>query len=134
MATEDIPEVRNLWLKVGFVLSFSDTIPEVKRMLSHNPDLCLVGYLKDNKIIAAVLGGFDGRRGWVHHLAVHPDMRRLGYGKKIMSELTNRFKKMKIAKIKLEILDVDIDVLHFYKKIGWDVRPELTTMSLTLIN
>ena len=103
-------------------------------MLQHNPNLCLVLELSNDekKIIGAVLGGFDGRRGWIHHLAINPLYQNKGIGTIIMNELTKRFDNMGVAKLKLEILEKNKKVIEFYKKIGWDLRNDLKTMSLTL--
>ena len=105
MKQEDLDEVRCLWVETGFKLSYSDSISELNRMLKNNPGLCLVfEQLNNKKIIGAVLGGFDGRRGWVHHLAISISHQRKGYGRKMMIELTRRFSERGVAKIKLEIL------------------------------
>ena len=134
MTDTDLPVVQTLWKEAGFNLSFSDTLPELKKMLQHNPNLCLVLELSNNekKIIGAVLGGFDGRRGWIHHLAINPLYQNKRIGTKIMDELTQRFENMGVAKLKLEILEKNKNVIEFYKKIGWDLRNDLKTMSLTL--
>ena len=134
MTINDYENVIALWKKAGIHLGYSDTKPEIKRMLDHNPGLCLVLINKQtNKIIGAVLGGFDGRRGWVHHLAVDPEYQKQGLGKMIMDELTKRFKEKKVVKLKLEVLRENSGVITFYKKLGWDLRDEIITMSLTLI-
>ena len=134
MTDIDLSVVQILWKEVGFNLSFSDTIPELKKMLQHNPNLCLVMELSngEKKIIGAVLGGFDGRRGWIHHLAINSLHQNKGIGTKIMDELTRRFENMGAVKLKLEILEINKYVIEFYKKIGWDLRNDLKTMSLTL--
>ncbi len=133
MTLQDYKNVISVWKKAGIHLSYSDTKPEFKRMLEHNPGLCLV--LEDaekRQIIGAVLGGFDGRRGWIHHLAIDPNYQRQGFGKMLMDELTRRFKDKKIVKIKLEIVRDNAEVIEFYKKLGWELREEIITMSLTL--
>ena len=78
------------------------------------------------------MGGFDGRRGWVHHLAVKPSHRRKGLGKKLMADLVSAFKSKDIIRIKLEILETNGEIIQFYKEIGWNLRTELITMSLDL--
>lgn len=131
MNVEDIPIIRKLWLNVGFELSYSDKPEEVKRMIQHNPDLCLV-MMKNGQIVASLLGGFDGRRGWIHHLAVRPEFQKKKYGTILMHDITRRFKEMKVGKIKVEILETNINVIKFYKSLGWTLRKDLSTMSLTL--
>lgn len=132
MSRKDIPHVQKLWKSVGFDLSLSDTIPELEKMIKHNPGLCLVGLNSDKNLVSTVLGGFDGRRGWIHHLAVHPSFQNQGWGKLMMQELTNRFQKIGVVKLKLEILETNKAIINFYRNLGWDLRTELSTMSLTL--
>ncbi|MFW9994396.1 MAG: GNAT family N-acetyltransferase [Candidatus Odinarchaeota archaeon] len=133
MEVRDITAVRRLWEKAGFELTKSDEPDELRRMLDHNPGLCLVAAENRSEIIVgAVLGGFDGRRGWVHHLAVDPAFRRRKIGTLLMNELTRRFKEKKVVKIKLEIVNGNEQVIEFYSQIGWNLRKELLTMSMGL--
>ena len=133
MEEKDIPKVQDIWRAVNIELTYSDKHEELVKMIKHNPELCLV--LRDpieKDIFGVVLGGFDGRRGWVHHLAIHPSIQGKKYGTLIMDELLRRFKERNAVKLKLEVLKSNKDVIDFYKKLGWDHRTELSTMSLTL--
>ncbi|MFX1311505.1 MAG: GNAT family N-acetyltransferase [Promethearchaeota archaeon] len=121
-------DIIKLWKKAGINLGSSDTREEVKRMLQRNPNLFLIGKLH-NKIICVVMGGFDGRRGYVHHLAVDPDYQKKGYGKKIMDELIERFRKRGVHKIHLFIERKNQEVVSFYKTLGWEIREDLIMMS-----
>ena len=133
MEEKDLPKVQDVWRAVNIELTYSDKLEELVKMIKHNPGLCLV--LKDtlNKdILGAVLGGFDGRRGWIHHLVIHPSIQGKKYGTFMMDELLRRFKERNVAKLKIEIFKSNIEVVEFYKKLGWDHRTDLSTMSLTL--
>lgn len=133
MEENDIPKVQDIWRAVNIELTYSDKHEELVKMIKHNPELCLVW--KDpieKNILGVVLGGFDGRRGWIHHLAIHPSIQGKKYGKLIMDELLLRFKEKNVVKLKLEVLKTNKDVIEFYKKLGWDHRTDLSTMSLTL--
>ena len=131
MIEKDFDTVRTIWIASGIELTTSDEYPELLRMIRRNPDYCFV-LEQENEIIGAVLGGFDGRRGWVHHLAVHPKYQKKGYGKKLLDEVIDAFERDKIIKIKLEVLETNGQVIEFYKKQKWDLRPEITTMSMNL--
>ncbi len=121
-------DVYRLWKKVDLTLGSSDTKEETVRMLKRNPELFLVG-IENNKIIAVVIGGFDGRRGYVHHLAVDPEYQGKGYGKKMMEEITKKFTEMKVHKVHLFIEKRNSSVVEFYKKLGWYMRDDLLMMS-----
>ncbi len=131
MKFTDIPALQKLWKEVGFEFCYSDQHQEVEKMITQNPSLCLTLTSKE-QIIGGVLGGFDGRRGWIHHLAIHPDYQKQGFGKLLMEEITDQFKALGVVKLKLEILKSNQTVIDFYQALGWDIRSDLTTMSHTL--
>ena len=121
-------EVFDIWKRTGLTLGLSDTLDQVERIASLNSELFLVG-IEDNEIKAVVMGAFDGRRGYVHHLAVKPEYQRKGYGRMMMEELHKRFLKQDIKKVHLFVEIDNEGVIEFYKKIGWHVRDDLEMMS-----
>jgi len=122
-------EIFDLWKRSGLELSSSDTRDEIARMLKRNPDLFLIG--KENeKVIAVVMGAFDGRRGYVHHLAIDPDYQKKRYGKMLMEELIEKFYIKKVHKVHLAIEKSNKEVVDFYRKLGWKVRDDLIMMSI----
>jgi ribosomal protein S18 acetylase RimI-like enzyme len=129
---DDYQNIVNLWKKAGINVGSSDTKEELQKMLDRNPNLCLIGKL-NKKVIAVVLGGYDGRRGYVHHLAVDPDYQHKGYGRELMDELISRFKIMLVHKIHLFIESYNLPVVEFYKKLGWEIRDDLVMMSFVPI-
>jgi len=88
----------------------------------------LIGKVQE-KVIAIVIGAFDGRRGYVHHLAVDPDYQKMGFGKTIMDGLIEQFRAMDIHKVHLFIEKSNRAVVEFYNNLGWDVREDLIMMS-----
>lgn len=121
-------EVFEIWKETGLTLGASDTRDQVERSLAYSKDLFLVG-IEEGKIVAVVLGAFDGRRGYVHHLSVNPTFQKLGYGRHMMEELHKKFKKMDVKKVHL-FIEVDNEgVKEFYLKMGWHVRDDLMMMS-----
>ena len=121
-------KVVELWKKAGIEVGSSDTKEEIAGVLNRNPDLFLIGK-EDGKIVAVVIGAFDGRRGYVHHLAVDIDYQKRGYGKIIMDELIERFRKKKVHKIHLFIEKTNPKVVDFYHNLGWNIRDDLIMMS-----
>ena len=121
-------EIIDLWKRSGIEVSSSDTRDEIARILKRNPDLFLIG--KENeKVIAVVMGAFDGRRGYVHHLAIDPDYQKKKYGKMMMDELIEKFHVKKAHKVHLFIEKHNKEVVDFYRKLGWDIRDDLIMMS-----
>ncbi len=121
-------EVIEVWRKSGIRVGSTDTKEELKRIVRRSPQLFLVGKI-DEKIIGVVIGGFDGRRGYVHHLAVNPDYQKKGYGKLILGELMNKFLELKVHKVHLFIEKYNKEVIEFYRNLGWEIRDDLIMMS-----
>jgi len=121
-------EVVELWKKAGIGVGSSDMIDEVTRVLNRNPDLFLIGKVQ-KKVIAVVIGAFDGRRGYVHHLAVDPDYQKMGFGKIIMEALIEQFRVKNIQKVHLFIQKSNKNVVEYYNNLGWEVRDDLIMMS-----
>jgi len=121
-------DVVNIWKKTGISVTSSDTKKELNVMFNRNPDLCLIARINEI-IIGVVMGGFDGRRGYVHHLSIDPEYQRKGYGKLLMDELIERFQKKRVHKVHLFIEKHNKDVIAFYRKLGWEIRNDLVMMS-----
>ena len=121
-------QVYKLWRKAGISVGSSDSKEELEKMLKRNPNLFLIGKRND-KVIAVVMGGFDGRRGYVHHLAIDSDYRKKGYGRMMMDKIHNIFLQMGVHKVHLFIEKTNIEVVSFYESMGWEKRDDLIIMS-----
>lgn len=116
---QDFLTVVELWHDSGpgIHLGKSDTKEEILKKLQRDPDLFLVAELRD-RIVGAVLGGFDGRRGLVYHLAVRRESRHQGVGTILMEALENRLREKGCLRSYL-LVRKDNDVSKFYKSHGW---------------
>ena len=86
----------------------------------------------EGKVIGTVIGGYDGRRGLIHHLAVLLNEQGKGYGKKLMLEVEKRFAEMGVVKSHLLIDSDNRKVIDFYIRLGWELR-DLAVMSKTFV-
>lgn len=82
------------------------------------PELFLVGVL-DGRIIATVMAGFDGHRGWVNYLAVAEKHRRLGLGRRLMRRVETDLEAMGCPKLNVQIRSANAAVMTFYEKLGY---------------
>ena len=114
----DFDLVIELWEKAGLILSRSDTYDGMKEKLKRDPELFFV-LEEDSRIIGVVMGSYDGRRGWINHLAVDPEYQGRNIGQQIIEELESRFKKMGCEKINLLIELSNEKVQGFYEKQGF---------------
>ncbi len=114
----DQSAVINLWEKCGLIVPWNNALLDIKRKLNVNRELFLVG-VGEGKVIATVMGGYDGHRGWINYLAVHPDQRRYGFGREIMEAVEHLLKKMGCPKIQLQVRASNKDVISFYQSLGY---------------
>lgn len=125
-ADSDHAGVVALWKEV-----FADDPPwnaphvVIRRKLGVQPELFLVGAAA-GKIIATVLAGFDGVRGWIHHLAVAPSLRRRGIAQRMMREAEARLARMGCSKINLQVRPKNADAVAFYRSIGYEVEERVS--------
>jgi len=114
----DGAEVRALWQASGVRIRPGDDDVSLARLLSHNPGLCLVG-CEGDRIVSTALVGFDGRRGWLYHVATHPDMRRRGIATRIVREVEERLRAQGCKKLNLIVWDEEEDAMSFWTAIGY---------------
>ncbi|TFH28314.1 MAG: GNAT family N-acetyltransferase [Promethearchaeota archaeon] len=126
----DYSQVYQLWELGHLSLGSSDTFTNIERFAQMNPSFFLVGEV-DDQLMAVVMGAFDGRRGYVHHLSVHPDpkYRRHGYATMLMQELHHRFQNHGVEKVHLFVERTNSAVMAFYTHLGWFLRTDLQMMS-----
>lgn len=114
----DQAEVLSLWHECGLVVAWNDPAKDIERKLEVDRDLFLVGW-DDNEIVATVMGGYDGHRGWINYLAVRPSAQRQGYGQAIMQAVEARIKNKGCPKINLQIRAGNAGIAAFYQAIGY---------------
>jgi ribosomal protein S18 acetylase RimI-like enzyme len=117
---EDYAAVRQLWesMERGVHVGRSDTPDEIQKKLARDPDLFLVARHGD-KIIGTVIGGFDGRRGLLYHLAVDGSFRGRGIGALLLSEVESRLRQKGCLKCYLMITPDNEEAMRYYEKRGW---------------
>jgi len=130
---DDYPQIQRLWCEVGpgVRLGRSDTPAEIAKKLQRDPDLFLVAEYT-GQIIASVVGGFDGRRGLVYHLAVAEAFRQKGLGTLMMQELEQRLREKGCLRCYLLVTKDNTDAIHFYENHGWQ-RMDLFTYGKDLV-
>ena len=115
----DYPAVIDLWEKSSpdIHVGRSDTPDELAKKIQHDPDLFLVAEFNSD-IIGAVLGGFDGRRGMVYHLAVDEKYRQFGVGGLLIESIEDRLREKGCLRSYLLVRKENPSV-QFYIKQGW---------------
>jgi ribosomal protein S18 acetylase RimI-like enzyme len=123
---QDLPKVVELWKTV-----FPDDPPwndpriMAERKMELEPELFLVGEL-EGRLVAAVMAGYDGVRGWIYHLAVAPDLRRRGLGRKMVETAEDMLVALRCPKVNLQIRSSNEDVVRFYRAMGYDLEDRVS--------
>jgi ribosomal protein S18 acetylase RimI-like enzyme len=118
-AITDQAQVEELWTIV-----FPNDPPHnkpslmIQSKLTVQPELFFVA-VHAEKIVGTVLAGFDGVRGWIHHLAVLPEYRKNRIGEKLMRTAIEELKKIGCPKVNLQVRTTNLGVIEFYKSIGF---------------
>ena len=115
---EDEEAVISLWRQCELVRPVNDPHKDIRRKLAVRPDLFLVGVL-DGKIVACVMAGYDGHRGWLNYLAVAPERQRNGYGRAIVDEAERLLRAEGCPKINLQVRTTNQQVIEFYRRVGF---------------
>ena len=129
MTLQDYAEVLALWrTSEGVGLSDADSREGVARFLKRNPGLSFAA--RDGEhLVGAILCGHDGRRGYIHHLAVSKSHRRRGLGRALVERCLSALRRAGIDKCHIFVFADNQDTIAFWKSIGWAQRVELTMMS-----
>ena len=114
----DTAQVIALWQRCGLVHPQNDPAKDIIRKTKVRPDLFLVG-THHQEIVASVMVGYEGHRGWINYLAVSPDQQRKGYGRMMMDEAEKLLRTEGCPKINLQVRTSNRTVLAFYNAIGY---------------
>jgi ribosomal protein S18 acetylase RimI-like enzyme len=117
---EDEHAVIVLWQQCDLVRLWNDPHRDICRKLEVNPEWFLVG-LVDGQVVATVMAGYEGHRGWLNYLAVAPGFQRQGLAREIVAEAEQLLRKTGCPKINLQIRTSNQAVIEFYRRLGYSV-------------
>lgn len=123
----DYEEVRRVWAESGITVKTSDDLLELLKKLERDPDLFLVAE-DGGRVVGTVIGSWDGRRGWIYHLAVCPLHQKQGIGRMLVSEVEARLRAYGALKINLTLEAQNEGAVAFYQRLGYKVD-KLVVMS-----
>lgn len=126
-STSDHSGVISLWNEVfQNEPPWNDPAVIIRRKLGVQPELLLVAVSENSQVIGTVIAGYDGVRGWVHHLAVHPDTRRKGVGRALMLAAEERLAKLGCPKLNLQVRATNASTVSFYRALGYAVEDRVS--------
>jgi ribosomal protein S18 acetylase RimI-like enzyme len=114
----DESAVINLWQRSNLVVPQNKPKKDIEMKRKVQPDLFFVGTVSD-RIVATVMAGYDGHRGWIYYLAVDPDYRRQQFGRRMMAQAESALNKLGCPKINLQVRTSNQAVISFYERLGF---------------
>jgi ribosomal protein S18 acetylase RimI-like enzyme len=110
--------VVDLWRQCGLTRPWNDPHQDIALKMAFQPKLFFVGTV-DGQVVATVMAGYEGHRGWINYLGVAPAFRRLGIGTRIMRHAENALRQLGCVKINLQVRETNRAVIAFYERLGF---------------
>jgi ribosomal protein S18 acetylase RimI-like enzyme len=114
----DQDQVIALWEACNLLRPWNDPVKDIQRKLTRDAELFFVG-IHNDKIVASVMAGYEGHRGWVNYLAVQPEFQRSGFGRQLMQHAEAALTEIGCPKINLQIRETNIQAMNFYQALGY---------------
>ena len=114
----DVADVIALWQRCGLTRPWNDPASDIA-LARKGENAAMLAGRDDSGIVASVLVGHDGHRGWVYYVAVDPDCRHKGYGRVIMDAAEQWLRQRGIEKLQLMVRPDNSQVQAFYRSLGY---------------
>jgi ribosomal protein S18 acetylase RimI-like enzyme len=120
----DLDRVVGLWRACGLTRPWNDPAGDIARCLASREAALLVGCdgAADGPVVATVMVGHDGHRGWLYYLAVAPECRRVGLGRRMVAEAEAWLAARGVPKVMLMVREDNAGVVAFYRRQGYDIE------------
>ena len=125
----DYDRVLAMWQQTdGVGLSSADSKVSIQAYLERNPSMSFIAEV-DDVLVGTILSGHDGRRGYIHHLAVHANYRRQGIGRQLVDQCLATLQKVGIQKCHLFVFNDNVEGIDFWESVGWTRRMDIRVIS-----
>jgi ribosomal protein S18 acetylase RimI-like enzyme len=124
IADAEIADVVVLWQACGLTRPWNDPAADIALARKGSNATVLVGR-EGGSIVATVLVGHDGHRGWVYYLAVDPDHRGKGHGRVMMDAAERWLREAGIEKLQLLVRGDNTQVKSFYQSLGYSEQERI---------
>ena len=114
----DGDRLRTFWLACGIRIRPGDDDRSLAAFAARNEGLVLLAE-ENGHIVGSILAAFDGRRGWLYHVATHPDERRRGIARTLVAMAEERLRGLGCPKVNLIVYDANEHAMRFWEAIGY---------------
>ena len=126
----DLAQVLALWRACNLTIAVNDPRKDIERKLAVSPELFLLGEF-EGRVVASVMAGYEGHRGWINYLVVAPSYRRKTYGRLMMAAAEQLLDELECPKINLQVRSANAAVVAFYASLGY-VTDDVVSMGKRL--
>ena len=133
MTIADYEKVYALWMScknMGFN-DIDDSKEGIARFLERNPNTSFVA-IENDELLGIILGGHDGRRGYIYHMSVAENHRKKGIGSNLVEKCLESFKNEKISKVALLVFKYNENGNAFWEKQGFILREDVNYRNIGL--
>ena len=129
----DREQVLALWQECDLIHPKNDPQKDLDRKKGFGEELFLVIEERE-KIIGTVMGGYDGHRGIINYLGVHPSFRGQGLGKMLLQAVEQKLKDLGCPQVNLLVWSNNSEVLKFYKETLYSEANDIVLLRKRLIS
>ena len=129
---EDKNSVVELWKVCRLTRPWNNPEKDIERKLNVQSEMFLVLEIQGS-IIGSVMAAYDGHRGVINYLAVHPGYQKKGYGKILMTHVERELLKKGCPKINLLVRSDNLNVKRFYKGLHYEEQDDVKVFGKRLI-
>lgn len=119
MRPDEAGEVAALWRKCNLTVSYNDLEADIARARACPGSDILVGEMEDGRIVATVMVGTEGHRGWMYYVAVDPEIQGGGHGRTMVKAAEDWLEHHGICKVMLLVRPTNTKVKAFYERLGY---------------
>ncbi|ADH87822.1 GCN5-related N-acetyltransferase [Ancylobacter novellus DSM 506] len=116
--------VAALWRECGLTVPYNDPAADFRFALGREASDVLVAR-QDGRVVATVMVGHDGHRGWLYYVAVAPALQGKGIGAQIVAAGEEWLKARGVVKLQLLVRETNTRVVSFYENLGFEIAPRV---------
>lgn len=120
-----------LWETCGLTRPWNDPRRDIERKVDWDGEHLVVAEMAD-VLVGSVMLGYEGHRGWLHYLAVHPDHRGTGLGRRLVEDALELLASLGCAKVNLQVRRSNLEAVAFYEHLGF-VEDDVVSLGRRLV-
>lgn len=117
----EIGQATALWQSVEITRPWNDPASDARKALENQSSTIFAGR-HERRLVATAMVGFDGHRGWLYYVAVHPELQGQGFGQQIIGAASRWLAERGVPKVQLMVRTENNGVIRFYERLGYEAQ------------